>query len=836
MLTYVPLFLLTLFAGASTAQLSRCPTTDEFVSTTDGSIYAICQQTDYQGDTLKQVTAVATLFDCVAACNTDGKCTKAVYDKTNFVCHLKTTDGLNWASSAAYTTIRFSSKPTTGSSITTCPTAETDVTMPNGAILATCPNTDYQGNTLQAIGGVASVAACATACGNMAGCTRAVYQIAESLCHLKDQPSVLNWIYNPGFSSVRGVSSTPVVSSVPVSSTTRVPVASNLPDGTRLTTCPTGFANVTTGNGLTYATCQSADYNAPSVEILGQIASVKACVEACSTRTNCAYASFDTQYNVCHIKGQLASPIWMSNKVFWSIQRSNAAPIPTTSSAAIPSASAVPTNNNKGRWSAIIQFPIIPVAAYVVPADPAPARLLVFSSYGARAFSGPTGITQFADYNFNTGAVSQRTITNTNHDMFCPGISSLASGKIVINGGENAEAVSIYDPATNAFTRAADMKIARGYQTSTTLSDGRVFTIGGSFTGPLGGKPGEVFDPVKNTWTLLPGADVTPSLTVDREGIYREDNHAWLYGWRNGSVFQAGPSKGMNWYSTSGNGGVSPAGTRTNVIDQMCGTNVMYDVGKILSAGGSQDYTDSPGTKLAHRISITDPGVPATVEQMPDMNFARGFANSVVLPSGQVIVTGGQLRSLVFQDTDSVLVAEMWDPVTGAWNQLAPAAVPRNYHSVSILLPDGTVFVGGGGMCPAAQGDDLAWCDRAKDHFDGEIFSPPYLFNAAGALATRPVISSVSATKVIVGATIKVVMAGGLQSVTFSMVRMGSATHSINSDQRRVPMSNVVGDGKGTYTIRLPNDSGVLIPGAWYLFAMNKEGVPSVARTVTVSA
>ena len=276
---------------------------------------------------------------------------------------------------------------------------------------------------------------------------------------------------------------------------------------------------------------------------------------------------------------------------------------------------------------------------------------------------------------------------------------------------QNAEAVSIYNPATNAFTRAADMKIARGYQTSATLSDGRIFTIGGSFTGPLGGKTGEVYNPTTNKWSLLQGTDPAPLLTKDREGIFREDNHAWLFGWRNGSVFQAGPSKTMHWYYTSGQGSVAPAGTRTEEMDQMCGVNVMYDVGKILSAGGSQDYTDSAATKASHLISITDPGVPATVERVPDMAWARGyvgpqtflteadffhsFANGVVLPDGKVIVTGGQLRSAVFTDIESVLVPEMFDPATKTWIQLAPAAVPRNYHSVSILLPDGTIFVGG---------------------------------------------------------------------------------------------------------------------------------------------
>lgn len=126
--------------------------------------------------------------------------------------------------------------------------------------------------------------------------------------------------------------------------------------------------------------------------------------------------------------------------------------------------------------------------------------------------------------------------------------------------------------------------------------------------------------------------------------------------------------------------------------------------------------------------------------------------------------------------------------------------------------------------------------DRAKDHFDGEIFSPPYLFTPSGSLATRPAISQLSASRAIVGAKITVTLSNNLAGASFSMVRMGSATHSINSDQRRVPLSNVQAGTAGSYTIRLPNDSGVLLPGPWYLFAMSKEGVPSVARTVYIQA
>jgi len=49
------------------------------------------------------------------------------------------------------------------------------------------------------------------------------------------------------------------------------------------------------------------------------------------------------------------------------------------------------------------------------------------------------------------------------------------------------------------------MKIPRGYQASATLSDGRMFTIGGSWSGGWGGKNGEVYNVTSNTWSLLPG-------------------------------------------------------------------------------------------------------------------------------------------------------------------------------------------------------------------------------------------------------------------------------------------------------------------------------------------
>jgi galactose oxidase len=416
--------------------------------------------------------------------------------------------------------------------------------------------------------------------------------------------------------------------------------------------------------------------------------------------------------------------------------------------------------------------------------------------------------------------------------MFCPGISALEDGRILIQGGSDANANSFYNPATNTFTRGPDLLMARGYQSSVTLSDNRVFTIGGAYSGPRQGKDGEVYNPKANSWEALPGAKVGPMLTTDNEGIWREDNHGWLFAWKGGSVFQAGPSAAMNWYNTNGTGAQIPAGTRDG-NDAMCGIFVMYEPGKILTAGGSPDYTNSDANNRAHLISISEYGQSAIVERAPDMAYPRGFANAVVLPDGTVLVTGGQRRSMVFTDDAGILQAELFNPATKSWKTLASEAVPRNYHSVSILLPDGRVFSGGGGLCYTAQvGGSTVNCNKLVDHADGQIFSPPYLFNPDGSLATRPTISSLSITSVKVGGQLKI--STSTANPQFVLVRIGTVTHSVNTDQRRVPLTTVTRQGK-RYVATLPKESGILIPGHYYLFVLNAAGVPSVAQTIKVS-
>ncbi|CAD6578199.1 MAG: hypothetical protein ASARMPREDX12_008672 [Alectoria sarmentosa] len=476
----------------------------------------------------------------------------------------------------------------------------------------------------------------------------------------------------------------------------------------------------------------------------------------------------------------------------------------------------------EGEWSPTIDFPLVPVSAAI---DYSSGNVLVWSSWAASTFAGSVGKnTLTASYNLATGIVSQRNISNTDHDMFCEGLSLDAKGRIVATGGNDADKTSIYDPEANAWTAEGLMKIARGYQSMVSLSNGNLFTIGGSWSGGEGGKNGEIYNPSTNNWTLVPGAPVAPMLlrqTNDAQLVYRADNHAMLFAWKGASVFQAGPSKAMNWYSTIGMGSQVAAGPRAGDGDAMCGNAVMYDAtaGKILVIGGSIDYQGANATTNAHIITIGTAMGPVAVQTISSMSYPRIFANAVVLPNGAVFISGGQEYGIPFSDNGSQLQPEMWNPASNTFTKLAPQAIPRNYHSIGILLPDATILSAGGGLCGAC----------ATNHYDGQIYSPSYLFNANGSRAIRPVIET-APSQVSVGGTL-IATTNSLVTVTsWAMVRISATTHTVNTDQRRVPL-NATANGT-TYTMHVPTDPGVLVPGYYYLFAMNP--VPSLAKFVSV--
>ena len=472
--------------------------------------------------------------------------------------------------------------------------------------------------------------------------------------------------------------------------------------------------------------------------------------------------------------------------------------------------------DGSGEWGPIIDLPLIPVGAANLPNG----RVLIWAAHDELNFAGGRGETETAIFDPATGKAPQKTITENQHDMFCPGTSNLIDGRILINGGRSSEKTTIYNYANDSWKADQNMSIPRGYQANTVLPDGSVFTIGGSWSGGRGDKDGEVWTEGSG-WRLTKGIPVDPILDgiSDPQGVYRSDNHAWLWTASNGKVFHAGPSTEMHWFDTSGDGSHTRAGTRGDDESARSGTTVMYDAGKLLKVGGSTSYSSGDPASGSTYIIDINRDTPR-VEKVDSLRLPRTMHNSVVLPNGEVLVIGGIRRAETFEDDDSRLVAELWSPQTKQWRDVAAMQVSRAYHSTAILLPDGRVFAGGGGLCG----------NCSANHVDAEIYSPPYLFDGNRS-ATRPVITS-SPDSAKHGETIRVQTNSGVNA--FSLIRLSSVTHSTNNDQRRIPLTPTSA-GSNRYDLTIPSNAGVLPPGYYMLFAMNEDGTPSISNSIQIN-
>jgi galactose oxidase len=486
---------------------------------------------------------------------------------------------------------------------------------------------------------------------------------------------------------------------------------------------------------------------------------------------------------------------------------------------------AVPVaSDTTGRWSPVYPVPSTPVSAALLPNG----KVLTFASWRADRFGGSSGTldqthTVLLDPASPTTPVG-RLVTSTTHNMFCPGTALLPDGRLLVNGGDDwvTQATSIYSWTTDSWARGPAMIQPRWYNSSVTLPSGEVFTFAGNRHMPEYDGSGEVWSGPLNRWRAVPGASVAPTLTP--EPLARPEEHPRLFVGPNGKVFFAGPSPALQWYDVAGTGSVTSAGRRGDDETSQNAVTVMYDVGRILKAGGDPAYgqTDTerfvPANRLTYTMDIRSGGT-AVVTKVAPMTYPRAFANGVVLPTGQVLVVGGADHGSAFTDDGGVMVPELFDPRTGRWTELAPMARARPYHSVALLLPDGRVLVGGGGLCWG----NVVSCP--SNHPDVEIFSPPYLFSG-----TRPAITSAPTTVPAAGGTFGVGVSGTVTG--FSLVRLSSVTHSVNTDQRFLRLAST-GTG-ATRTVTAPADRNVAPPGYYMLFALDGD-VPSTSRMIRLS-
>ncbi|OYW75944.1 MAG: hypothetical protein B7Z37_11125, partial [Verrucomicrobia bacterium 12-59-8] len=458
-----------------------------------------------------------------------------------------------------------------------------------------------------------------------------------------------------------------------------------------------------------------------------------------------------------------------------------------------------------GLWSAVIPWtPHIPVACAQLP----DGRLLTFASSQRTSFP-PGTFTYAAVWDYRTGEFVE--INNPRHDMFCGGVSLLPDGRLLVNGGNNTlRDCSLFDWRTSTWSAAPDMLDPRWYNTSVALPDGSVFTSSGS-----GGSDTAERWQESSGWTRYTGIDWSQATS---ENTFESIWHPFLHVAPDGRIAHTGPTRTMHWVDTTGNGQfISTSTTVPDYYYPKDGAMVMFAPGKILQAAGR---TVSGGaTNLAYVVDIN--GSTPTVTPTSSLKHPRTFANGVILPTGEVMAIGGNTSQVKFSDEGSVMTPEIWNPSSGAWRSAADMQVPRNYHSLAILLPDGRVWSGGGGLS-----------GNSADHQDAQIFTPPVLFNADGTLAARPEINEVPE---VIGPGMEFTVRATAGMKRFTFIKLAALTHSVTSDLRfiELPFTEAA---PGAYSVHAPDNVNVLTPGYWMLFAISPEGPYSVSKTVLVDA
>jgi len=478
------------------------------------------------------------------------------------------------------------------------------------------------------------------------------------------------------------------------------------------------------------------------------------------------------------------------------------------------SSSAADDPGQGGRWSAVVNTPVVPVFQAVLPNG----KVLLWDSVSEQAAEHES------DHTFTRAAVwdpSTNTYKQVNvpgYNIFCAGYVQLADGRVLVAGGNKSQALDgivqthTFDWRTETWSRGPDMNVGRWYPSLAALANGEALIVAG---GPA---TAEVY---QNNGTLR---RLTGFTSFD-DRIY-----PFLAPRPDGQVQLVGPYNRMDTMSTTGTGALTATRNRDG-INRTYGSFATYDIGKVMVAGGgsvTEDGQSSVPTKTASVVDINGSGT--TVRSTNSMSVGRRQFNLTVLADGSVLATGGQSKSVDgLVDLDNpVFAAERWDPRSETWTVLSSASRVRQYHSVATLLPDGRVMTGGGGICGT--------CTR-KGYLEKNIeyFTPPYLYkkDGSGSLAARPIIDDAPSTASYAQQfAISTGQAGTISKV--GLVRLGAPTHGGDQGQRYVPLKFSASGSVVTATA--PATASIAPPGYYMLFVTDTAGVPSVAKIIKMEA
>ncbi|MFB8773011.1 galactose oxidase-like domain-containing protein [Streptomyces broussonetiae] len=375
-----------------------------------------------------------------------------------------------------------------------------------------------------------------------------------------------------------------------------------------------------------------------------------------------------------------------------------------------------------------------------------------------------------------------------------------------------------FDPVAEKYIKVDPMNEARWYPTLTTLSDGKILSVSGlDDIGQLVPGKNEVYDPETKKWTYTDEVRQFPTYPA-------------LFLMQNGKVFYSGSNAGYGPDDVGRDPGVWDVETNKfrkipglSDADQMetSGTVLLppaQDEKYMVIGGGGVGESTLSSEKT--RIVDLKADEPRFVDG-PSLEKGTRYPQASVLPDDTVLVSGGS-EDYRGRGDSNILQARIYDTETNTFRRVADPLVGRNYHSGSILLPDGRVMF---------FGSDSLFADKANSKpgkFEQrvEIYTPPYLYRGE-----RPSLSGGPET-IERGESGTFTSKDASAIKTARLIRPSASTHVTDVDQRSVALDFEVSGDEVTVTV--PKNRN-LVQGGWYmLFVADGQGTPSEARWVRV--
>ncbi|WP_333743175.1 kelch motif-containing protein [Streptomyces ardesiacus] len=375
-----------------------------------------------------------------------------------------------------------------------------------------------------------------------------------------------------------------------------------------------------------------------------------------------------------------------------------------------------------------------------------------------------------------------------------------------------------FDPVAEKYIKVDPMHEARWYPTLTTLGDGKILSVSGlDDIGQLVPGKNEVYDPETKEWTYTDKVRQFPTYPA-------------LFLMQDGEIFYSGANAGYGPDDVGRDPGIWDVETnKFTKIPGMSDANMLETANTVLlppaqdekymvigGGGVGESKLSSEKTRIVD-LKADDP----KFVNGPSLEKGTRYPQASILPDDSVLVSGGS-EDYRGRSDSNILQARLYHPDTNAFERVADPLVGRNYHSGSILLPDGRLMF---------FGSDSLYGDKANTKpgkFEQriEIYTPPYLYRDS-----RPDLSGGPQT-----------IARG-ESGTFTsraastvkkvrLIRPSASTHVTDVDQRSVALDfKAEGD---QLTVTVPEGKNLVQSGWYMMFVTDGEGTPSKAEWVRV--